>query len=228
MRNLLERRFDLIPTPASVEEAVEMGTPMAMVRQVVHEEPLLLAIEFEILTTAGRLNLNAALTIKPGQTPIIAKTILDTFRTEALGDIKLAFARGSAGLYGEIFRLDGAVLVKWIQCYLEEKYQVVEQIHYKQKEQAKEDDNFNPKEFYSKAKAWEDRKREIEEETNKIKYADKQKDALFRMQQLSESSRPTFICDGIEVTAASEHYARIAYKEMFKHEPDSVTPKAPN
>lgn len=228
MRNLLERRFDLIPTPASVEEAVEMGTPMAMVRQVVHEEPLLLAIEFEILTTAGRLNLNAALTIKPGQTPIIAKTILDTFRTEALGDIKLAFARGSAGLYGEIFRLDGAVLVKWIQSYLDEKYAVVEQIEAKKKHEQKEDDNFDPKEFYKRVREQAAQKQELEQERKKQEYEDRQKDALFRMQQLSQGSRPKFICDGIEVTAKDEHYARLAYKDTFGKEPETVTPKAPN
>lgn len=225
VRNLLENRFDLIPSPVSIQEAVQKGTPMAVLRHVAHEENLVLAIEFEILSATGRLNLNPNLTLKPGQAPQIAKIIFDTFKTETLGDLKLAFARGAAGLYGEIYRLDGAVLVKWIQAYLEEKYAVVEQIHQKRKEQEKEDDNFDPKEFYKRVAEWGEKKKEIEEEAKRIKYEDRIKDAEYRMSQLSAPQRPTFICDGIEVIAANERYAKMAYKEMFKREPDSVTLK---
>lgn len=226
MRHLLERKFDQIPTPASLEDVIERGVPMVMVQRAIGgNEELLLAIEFEVIKTMGRLNLNPALTLKPGQSPQIAKVIYETFRTESLGDLKLAFEYGAAGLYGEIFRLDGAVLVKWIQCYLEQKYAAVEQVKQREKEKQRQDDNFNPKEFYSKAKAWEDRKKEIEDEKKKIAYEERQKDALYRMQQLSEPTRPTFICDGIEVTAINEHYARLAYKNTFDKEPESVAPK---
>lgn len=226
VRNLLENRFDLIPAPVDVAEAVQKGTPMVVLQRVAHEENLLLAIEFEILSAAGRLNLNPNLTIKPGQAPLIAKVIFDQFKTESLGDLKLAFLRGSTGLYGEIFRLDGAVFVKWIQAYLEEKYAEVEKQHAKLKQDQKEmDDNFDYSGYYDRVREWAEKKREIDDEKKRLQAQERQKEALFRMQQISATPRPKFIVDGIEVTAKDEHYARLAYKDTFGKEPQSVTLK---
>lgn len=149
---------------------------MAVLRHVAHEENLVLAIEFEVLSAAGRLNLNPNLTINPGQAPVIAKAIFDTFRTESLGDIKLAFSRGSLGLYGQIFRLDGAVFVHWIQSYLDEKYAEVERLQAKLKHEGKDNDSQIDYKAYidrrkmEMEKAEDDRKREAEKRKREALY----------------------------------------------------------
>lgn len=219
MLNLQARRFDIIPAPTSIQDAVERGIPLAMVQKATGEETLLQALEFEILTIAGHLNLNAALNIKPGQSQVAAQVIFENFRTESLEDIKLAFKRGAAGLYGEIFRLDGAVLVRWIQCYLEEKYQVVEQNQAKKKLHYKtEETEINYQAHINRM--YEERKADEEQKQKDIEA--RKKEAAFEMQR---SGRQTFICDGIEVLAVNERYAKMAYREMFKRDPDSVTPR---
>lgn len=216
--NLLARRFNEIQAPTSVQDAVERGIPLVMVQKATGEESLLQAIEFEILTIAGYLNLNAALTIKPGQSQIAAQVIFENFRTESLEDIKLAFKRGASGLYGEIFRLDGAVLVRWIQCYLEEKYQVVERIHNERKAVQKADDS--QVDYRAHIERIQRQKEEFEQAKKEAIEA-RRKEARMRIEQL-DNPRQIFVCDGIEVTAVSEHYAKVAYKEMFKRYPDSV------
>jgi hypothetical protein len=56
------------------------------------------------------------------------------FPHESLADFKLAFERGCMGQYGDIFRMDGIVMRKWMERYLEEKYQYVEDAMMKEKE----------------------------------------------------------------------------------------------
>lgn len=190
MRNLQARQFDAIPTPDSIEDAVKRGMPLVVVAKVTEEQPIIDAIEFEILQAMSRLNLNAALTLKIGQAPVIAKVIFDQFKNESLGDFKLAFLRGSSGLYGEIYRLDGAVLVRWIQCYLEEKYAVVELEHSKMKpeslERVKDDTEvMDPVEFYKQVA---ERRKVYEKEEAAKKAAnveERKKEALFQMESAS-------------------------------------------
>lgn len=227
VRRLEAKDFAGIQTPESTEDAVRRGVPVCVVALVTPAQNLIDAIEFEIIRTAAQVNLNPALSLKKGQPPLIAKTIFDTFKTETIGDFKLAFARGSSGLYGEIFRLDGAVLVRWIQCYLEEKYAIVERMVAEKKEAHKEDDNFDPKEFYKRVRESADKRGEIDEEKKAQQREERRKEAILAMERAG-MIRPKFICDGIEVTAKDEHYAREAYKETFGREPKSVKVKEPD
>ena len=127
VKMVLEGRVSEIPTPNTVKEAVEIGIPLVMVEKVTGPEGILYAIEIALTDIIRVVNIDSRLNIQPHQTRIIAETIFENFKTESLEDFKLAFRRGSAGFYGEIYRLDGAVIVRWVQCYLEEKYTIVDQ-----------------------------------------------------------------------------------------------------
>lgn len=82
-------------------------------------------IEFELIRMSSLIsvgnNLNNA------QVEFIATQLVEMFPNESLADFKLCFQRGSIGQYGEIFRMDGIVLRKWMEKYLDEKYTVVEE-----------------------------------------------------------------------------------------------------
>lgn len=81
----------------------------------------------EIVKLAGNLNINPALNIKIHQVPVIAQGLMDTYKWESIEDFTLCFRRAASGMYGEIFRLDGAVIGSWMAKYLEEKYDALEQ-----------------------------------------------------------------------------------------------------
>lgn len=133
-----ERRVNEIKTPKTVREAVERGVPLAMVSKVTGPESVLYALEIALTDVMRMVNVNPQLNIQPHQTRVIAETILEQFKHESIEDFKLAFSKGSTGFYGEIYRLDGAVITRWIQLYLEEKYAYIETQHNREKGDGKE------------------------------------------------------------------------------------------
>lgn len=133
VQKIIKRDFKEISIPATVKDAVEIGVPMVMVSKVTGKQAIIQALEFEIIEVSALVTIDARLNVQKAHIPIIAETIFEQFKTESIEDFKLAFRKGVTGFYGEIYRLDGAVIVRWIQCYLEEKYSYVETLHEKDK-----------------------------------------------------------------------------------------------
>lgn len=96
-------------------------------------------VESEIIKLAANVNVNNTLNIKDYQVSVIAEHLIENYKWESIEDFTLCFRRGSAGLYGEIFRLDGAVIGNWMAKYLDEKYDALELIKEKEKK------SLNPK-----------------------------------------------------------------------------------
>jgi hypothetical protein len=94
-------------------------------------------LEAEIIKLAANFNGNPALNIKTYQVPLIAEQLIENYKWESIEDFTLCFRRASAGLYGEIYRIDGAVIGQWFSCYLDEKYDALEQAKAKIKHQEK-------------------------------------------------------------------------------------------
>lgn len=84
-------------------------------------------IEHELVTLAANVNVNAALNLKDYQVPVIAQGLIENYKWESVEDFTLCFRKAAAGMYGEIFRLDGAVIGQWMSRYLDEKYDAFEQ-----------------------------------------------------------------------------------------------------
>lgn len=100
-------------------------------------------LEAEIIKLAANFNGNPALNIKSYQVPVIADQLIENYKWESIEDFTLCFRRASAGLYGEIYRIDGAVIGQWFARYLDEKYDALEQRKAKEKHQdsAKRENN---------------------------------------------------------------------------------------
>jgi hypothetical protein len=90
-------------------------------------------LEAEIIKLALNFNGNPALNLKDYQVPVIADQLIENYKWESIEDFTLCFRRASAGLYGEIYRIDGAVIGQWFSRYLDEKYDALEQKKAKEK-----------------------------------------------------------------------------------------------
>lgn len=106
--------------------------PICDVVRVVGKGQVVRFIEFELIKMTSLIsvgnNLNTA------QVEFIAMQLVEMFPNESLSDFKLCFQRGCIGQYGEIFRMDGIVIRKWMEQYLDEKYQVIESEMMKEKD----------------------------------------------------------------------------------------------
>lgn len=121
--------------PKTIQDALEQPTINEVIK-VVGREGVTEFIESELIKMAAMISVGGTLT--KAQVPFIAGQLLEIFPNESLADFRLCFQRGCMGQYGEIFRMDGIVLRGWMEKYLDEKYQVLENNLAKQKDTYKD------------------------------------------------------------------------------------------
>jgi hypothetical protein len=109
--------------PKTIQDAI--GSPRINDLVSIHgKAQVRLCVEYELIKTNALVSVGNKL--NDAQVQFIATQLLEFFPNETLADFKICFERGCIGQYGEIFRLDGIVIRKWMEQYLDEKYQVVE------------------------------------------------------------------------------------------------------
>ena len=109
--------------PKTIQGAVN-EPPISEVMKVVGKGKIVVFLKAELVLLSSRISVSGNITSE--QLEFISTQLVEFFPNESLADFKLCFERGCMGQYGEIFRMDGIVLRKWMEQYLDEKYQVVE------------------------------------------------------------------------------------------------------
>lgn len=109
--------------PSTVKEATKQP-PICDVIRVSGKGQVVRYVEFELIKMSSLISVGANL--NNSQVEFIATQLVDLFPNESLADFKICFQRGCIGQYGDIFRMDGIVLRKWMEKYLDEKYTVLE------------------------------------------------------------------------------------------------------
>lgn len=118
MPKRIERVFD---QPKIREAIIAIGA-----NSVLNQVEYLLHKLTALLNVSGNFN--------DSQIEFTADQLIQRFPNESIADFKLCFDRGATGAYGQIFRMDSIVLFDWMNKYLEEKYQVLEDQLMKEKE----------------------------------------------------------------------------------------------
>jgi hypothetical protein len=130
----LDKVSELLPT--TIEGALD-ATPMHMIAKVIDPVKVESFIAYQLTRLATLVNVDQRLNIQPHQVRFIAQALMENFSYESLADINLCLKRGAMGFYGEIYRIDAAVITGWMQNYLDEKYDALEQRQKKAKKQDK-------------------------------------------------------------------------------------------
>ena len=112
--------------PKTIKEALE-EPPISEIVKVTGRGQVVRFVEFELVKMSALVSVGGNL--NDAQVQFIATQLVELFPNETLGDFKLCFERGCIGQYGEIYRMDGIVLRKWMEQYLDEKYQTKEDLH---------------------------------------------------------------------------------------------------
>lgn len=118
--------------PTSINKAVGQP-PICDIVKIVGNGKVVIFVKVELIKLSERISVSNNLTVQ--QLEFIATQLVEMFPNESLADFKLCFERGAIGQYGEIFRMDGIVIRKWMEQYLDEKYQVIESELMKEKDE---------------------------------------------------------------------------------------------
>lgn len=109
--------------PTAINRAIDQP-PICEVIKITGHGQVVAFVEFELIKVVALVSVGNNL--NDSQIQFVATQLVEMFPNESLADFKIAFQRGCMGQYGEIFRMDGIVLRGWMEKYLDEKYQVVE------------------------------------------------------------------------------------------------------
>lgn len=68
-----------------------------------------------------------------------ADLIVDDYAILKIDDFKLCFDRAKKGRYGEVYRIDGQVIFKWLNQYFDDRLTEAENLSYRQHQEHKKD-----------------------------------------------------------------------------------------
>ncbi len=117
-------KFRELERSLTVEKIVETALPMSVVMQNVSPGDLERSLDIQLTKLVENLNLKWNLT--PPQIKTIVEDLIDKYKSESLEDFILVFKKARQGEFGELYRLDSAVIFGWMEFYLSEKYEALE------------------------------------------------------------------------------------------------------
>jgi hypothetical protein len=116
----------------TIKKIVKEAIPITELKK--HVEPREIAIALDIQLTRLVANLNLKWTVNDSQVKTIVEDLLEKYPNETLEDFILCFKKARQGEYGELIRLDSAIIFTWMTIYLEEKYEALEDELQKEKD----------------------------------------------------------------------------------------------
>lgn len=129
---LKERSTDLIATVSNPEKLnkferwlnvraiIETALPISEMKRVLEPGEVEKSIDKVLTKLVGSLNLKWNL--NDSQIKQVVEDLVDKYPNETVEDFILLFRKARQNEFGEIYRLDSAVIFGWMEYYLEEKY----------------------------------------------------------------------------------------------------------
>lgn len=121
----------------TIVKIVNDALPICEVRKTVGFKAIAQAIDIQLTRLVGSLNLKWNLS--DSQIRQIVEDLIDKYPNETIEDFMLIFKKARQNEFGELYRLDSAVIFGWMDKYLDEKYEVIER-----KMMAEKDNHYKP------------------------------------------------------------------------------------
>jgi hypothetical protein len=119
-----EARAKEIEKGLTIQKIVDSALPISILKANVGNKAVSQALDVQLSKLV--LHLNLKWNLSDFQVSQIVEDLLEKYPHESIEDFILVFKRARMGEFGELFRLDGAVIFGWMNIYLEEKYAVIE------------------------------------------------------------------------------------------------------
>lgn len=117
--------------PKTIEQTFEQPKVKEMVLAI-GEIPVKRMVQFELIKLAELMSVGGNL--NTAQVDFISEELMKMYPNETIADFKICFRNGAIGKYGDIQRMDGITIGKWMAEYLEEKYKILEEQLMKEKD----------------------------------------------------------------------------------------------
>lgn len=199
--------------PKKIKDALNFP-PICDVEKVIGRGKIVLFIKAELIQLSSLVSVSGNIT--PEQMEFIATNLVEMFPNESMADFKLCFERGCMGQYGEIYRMDGVVLRGWLEKYLDEKYQVIEQELRAEKKTEESADYSGP--GYEKFKQFA---KELQDGLKKVPgIADKEIRKYGQekpVQNTITNGYKYFDVRGVQILATTQEHAEELAEKMLKH-----------
>jgi hypothetical protein len=117
----------------TIEKIVDKGIPICEVARFAGTRQVAIAIDIQLTRLVANLNLKWSL--NDAQIKTIVEDLIEKYPNETIEDFILVFKKARLGEFGELIRLDSPIIFTWMEKYLEEKYQVVEDKLMKEKDE---------------------------------------------------------------------------------------------
>lgn len=117
--------------PSTIPQAINQPPIIEWIK-VVGRKKISNYLEFELIKLSTLVSVGGS--FNNSQVEFLSDQLIELFPNESLADFKICFSRGAMGQYGNIFRMDGIIIRGWMEKYLDEKYQALEDKLMKEKE----------------------------------------------------------------------------------------------
>lgn len=116
-------------TPITIKDVFNSPCPsMALARKVIG--PMGVRAIMAGIITDTAMFFNTGQNMNQDQVVELADIILEEYYYLKLDDFKLCFKNAKKGRYGKIFRIDGAVMLEWLEAYLKDRLNDADEVSY--------------------------------------------------------------------------------------------------
>lgn len=117
----------------TIQKVIESAVPISVMKKDVGHRAIAQALDIQLTKLVANLNLKWNL--NDFQIQQIVEDLIDKYPNESLEDFILVFRKARHGEFGELMRLDSAIIFSWMNTYLNEKYAVIENKLHSEKEE---------------------------------------------------------------------------------------------